>query len=434
MIFLQMGKQSMKNIIITLEERGFIDAMTSAELRDLTEQPMTVYVGFDPTSDSLHLGNMVGIMGLAWFQKFGHTPVAIVGGATGMIGDPSGKSTERNLLNEETIQKNLKGIRTSLESVLDFNQAKTKAIILNNHDWIKNFSYIDFLRDVGKHFRVGAMLGKESVRSRLSSEEGMSYTEFSYQLLQAYDFLYLFDHYGVKLQMGGSDQWGNITAGTELIRKMRGASAYGLTFPLLTRSDGKKFGKTEEGAIWLNPEKLPPYDFYQYLYRTPDADIGKLFRMITFLEMEEVREIEQSMKRKEYIPNTAQKRLAEEVTRIIHGEKGLQEALRITSAAAPGAKTALDVETLEALATEALSISLPFGDVVGAKVIDLLVKMGLAPSKGEARRLITGGGVYLNNKKVEDEHFVIQVQHLIEGKLLLFGVGKKKKMVVKLQR
>ncbi len=422
----------MKNIIEVLEERGFIDAMTSSEIRDLANRPLTVYVGFDPTADSLHLGNMVGIMGLAWFQRFGHTPIAIIGGATGMIGDPSGKSNERNLLDEKTIEKNLLGIRASLEKVLDFEHKSAKAKILNNYDWFKTFQFIDFLREIGKHFRVGVMLAKDSVRSRLSSEEGMSYTEFSYQLLQAYDFLHLFDHHHVVLQMGGSDQWGNITAGTELIRKMRGESAYGLTFPLLTRSDGKKFGKTEEGTIWLNPEKLSPYDFYQYLYRTPDIDVVKLLRMLTFLDMEEIREIENGMQKKDYIPNTAQKRLADEVTRIIHGETGLQNALRITSAAAPGAKTSLDIATLEALANEALSKTLSKMEVIGVKLIDLLVRVELVPSKSEARRLINGGGVYLNNEKIENENITVENSHLVEGKLFLLGIGKKKKMVVKI--
>lgn len=420
----------MGNIIKILEERGFIDAMTSHELIELVERPLTVYVGFDPTSDSLHLGNLIGIMGLAWFQKYGHTPIAIVGGATGMIGDPSGRSSERNLLDEKAIEKNLLGIRKSLEQVLDFNHLTAPAKILNNHDWFKQFYFIDFLRDVGKHFRVGTMLAKESVRSRLSSEEGMSYTEFSYQLLQGYDFLHLYDHYGVVLQMGGSDQWGNITAGTELIRKVRGASAYGLTFPLLVRSDGKKFGKSEEGAIWLNSEKLSPYDFYQYLYRMPDADVIKLLRMLTFIDMEEIREIEQEMTKKDYTPNAAQKRLAEEVTRLIHGEKGLQDALRVTSAASPGAKTSLDAETLKILAKEALSKTLATTEVVGTKIVDLLVKTDLASSKGEARRLIAGGGVYINNEKVDNESFMIESSQLLQGNFLLIGIGKKKKMII----
>lgn len=419
----------MPNIIDVLEKRGLIEAMTSEQLRTLANEPMTVYVGFDPTADSLHVGNLVGIMGLAWFQRYGHTPVAIVGGATGMIGDPSGKSVERNLLDEKTIQKNLTGIRHSLERVLDFNHSTAPAKILNNHDWFKGIGYLDFLREIGKHFRIGTMLAKDNVRTRLATEEGMSYTEFSYQLLQAYDFLHLFDHHKVTLQMGGSDQWGNITAGTELIRKMRGASAFGLTFPLLTRSDGKKFGKSEEGAIWLNPEKLSAYDFYQYLYRTADADVIKLLRMLTFVEMEEIHALEEQMKKGE--TNRAQKKLAEEVTRMIHGEKGLQEALRITSAAAPGAMTSLDQKTLESLAKEALSATLPSDQVVGKKLTDLLVMLELSGSKGEARRLIEGGGVYLNNDKVEKD-IQIESSHLINDTYLLIGIGKKKKMVLKI--
>ena len=304
-----------------------------------------------------------------------------------MIGDPSGRSAERNLLDAATLAKNLEGIGRSLKAVL-----KTDAELLNNYDWFKGFGYLDFLRDVGKHFRLGTMLAKESVKTRLASEDGLSYTEFSYQLLQAYDFLHLYDKHKVTVQIGGSDQWGNITAGTELIRKMRGASSFGVTFPLLTRSDGKKFGKSEGGAIWLNPEKLPPYDFYQYLFRLPDADMPKMFRMLTFLPLEEIEEIESAMRRQGYVPNTAQKRLAEEVTRIVHGEKGLEEALRITEAALPGAKTMLDSATLKALAGEIPTHKLAREAVVGVKLVDLFVVSTITTSKGEARRLIANGG------------------------------------------
>jgi tyrosyl-tRNA synthetase len=422
----------MKNIINVLTARGFIDAMTSDEIRVLCDRPLKVYIGFDPTSDSLHLGNMIAIMGLAWFQRLGHTPVTIVGGATGMIGDPSGKSTERNLLNESTIEKNVRGIKRSLESILNFETGREKALILNNYDWFKNYGYINFLRDIGKHFRMGTMLSKESVRTRLSTEEGMSYTEFSYQLLQAYDFLYLFDHHGVTLQMGGSDQWGNITAGTELVRKMRGETVHGLTFPLLTRSDGKKFGKSEEGAIWLNPDKLPSYDFYQYLFRIPDTDISKMFRMLTFLELKEIEEIENSMKQSSYAPNSAQRRLAEEVTKIVHGEKGLQEALKITQAASPGAKTYLDANLLATMAKDLPSCKITAAEIVGMKLIDLYVHCGFQSSKGEAKRLILGGGAYVNNEKIEDENFMIQKKDIIEGRYILLSIGKKKKMVVEI--
>ncbi len=422
----------MANIIDTLQERGFIDAMTSEDLQKIAAHSLKVYCGFDPTSDSLHVGNMVAMMGLAWFQRFGHTPVVIVGGATGMIGDPSGKSSERQLLNEETLQKNLAGIRKNLESFLDFSHQDTKPILLNNFDWFKDFSFIDFLRDVGKYFRVGPMLAKESVKARLNSDEGMSFTEFSYQLLQGYDFLYLFKNHQVTVQLGGSDQWGNITAGTELIRKVEGKSAYGITFPLLTRSDGQKFGKSEKGAIWLSPEKLSPYEFYQYFFRAPDADVIKLMRMLTFMEMAEIRGYEEMLPRSDYVPNTAQKRLAEETTRLVHGEAGLESALRVTAGAAPGSSAKLDAAALEALSTEMPNLVLPLNEVVGIKLIDLLAKTGMQTSKGEARRLIRNGGVYVNNKKITDENYALQREHLIDGRLLLLALGKKNKLLIKI--
>ncbi len=420
----------MKNIIDFLAERGFVDEVTSDEIREFVEKPVTIYVGFDPTADSLHIGNMVGIMALAWFQRFGHKVVAVAGGATGMIGDPSGKSVERNLLDVPALEHNLKGIRRSLETILDLE----KGLLLNNHDWFKGYGYIDFLRDIGKNFRMGPMLAKEAVRSRMNSDEGLSYTEFSYQLLQAYDFLYLSDHHEATFQMGGSDQWGNITAGTELVRKMRGKTVHGLTWPLLTRSDGKKFGKTEGGTIWLNSDRLLPYDFYQYLYRTPDDDVGKLMRILTFLDLEEIKEIENQMKAKDYVPNTAQKRLAQEVTRIVHGERGVEEAERITAAAAPGAKTTLDTNTLEALALEIPSKTFPHAEIIKMDVVDLFVKAAMLSSKSEARRLITSGGAYLNNEKIGEESLILKDDHFIDGRFLLLGVGKKKKMVIRIEK
>lgn len=416
-----------KNLISTLEKRGFIDAVTSAELSERAGHPLTVYAGFDPTSDSLHLGNLVGIIGLAWFQRFGHKTIALVGGATGMIGDPSGKSVERNLLDAKTIDSNLEGIRSSLERVL-----KNGVTIVNNYSWFEKIGFIDFLREVGKHFRLSTMLAKESVKTRLNSEEGISYTEFSYQLLQAFDFYHLYKENNATVQIGGSDQWGNITAGIDLVRKLTGDTVYGLTFPLLTRSDGKKFGKSEGGAIWLNPDRLSAYDFYQYLVRMPDADMGKMLRMLTFLELEEIEEIEAQMKRKDYIPNTAQKRLAEEVTRLVHGEQGVEEALRITKAAKPGSETVLDSQTLRALASELPSQTLSRSEVVGCKLIDLILTCQLLESKGEAKRMITGGGAYVNNEKVEDDQMVLSEKHLIENQFLLLGIGKKKKLVIRI--
>lgn len=423
----------MPNIIETLKERGLIEAMTSEDLPKITEKSIKVYCGFDPTADSLHLGNMVAIMGLAWFQRFGHTPVAIVGGATGMIGDPSGKQSERQLLDEQTIQLNAKGIRANLEAILDTKDVSTKPVYLNNIDWFKDFSLIPFLRDVGKLFRIGPMLAKDSVRTRLNSEEGMSFTEFCYQILQGYDFLYLYEKHGVTMQLGGSDQWGNITAGTELIRKVHGQPAHAITFPLLTRSDGQKFGKSEKGAIWLSPEKLSPYEFFQYLIRVEDADVIKLMRMLTFMDLDEIRRYEAMMKNPGYNPRTCQKRLAEEVTRIVHGEDGLIRALKVTQAAAPGQETKLDVDTLESIANDMPNYTLKKEQVIDQKLVDLMVIVSLQTSKSEAKRLIRNGGVYINNEKVEDENLTITKNHLIADRLILLAAGKKNKLLIRIE-
>lgn len=419
---------SMKNVIETLKERGFIEATSSDELSQMTNKPIKVYCGFDPTAESLHLGNLVAIMGLAWFQRFGHTPVAIVGGATGMIGDPSGKAHERQLLDEQTIALNVKGITRNLETILE------KPLILNNYDWFKNFTLIPFLRDVGKLFRLGPMLAKDSVKSRFNSEEGMSFTEFTYQILQGYDFLHLFDAHGVSVQLGGSDQWGNITAGIDLIRKVHGQSAYGITFPLLTRSDGQKFGKSEQGAIWLSPDKLSPYEFYQYCIRVADEDVIKLMRMLTFMELDEIRRIEMQMKEPNYVPRTAQKRLAEELTRLIHGQEGVIKAQKVTEAAAPGQQAKLDEEVLESIASDMPNHVMGKGEVIGQKVIDILAQLGLQPSKGEARRLIKNGGVTINNEKVEDENRVFQENDLIGDRLILLASGKKNKVLIRIEK
>jgi len=425
--------KTMQTVIDVLRERGFIEALTSEDLVELTKQPLKVYCGFDPTADSLHLGNLVAIMGLAWFQRFGHTPVAIVGGATGMIGDPSGKSVERQLLDENTIECNLAGIRKNLEAVLSKNQDSSKLMILNNLDWFKNFSFIQFLRDVGKLFRMGPMLTKDSVRTRLQSDEGMSFTEFSYQLLQGYDFLHLFEKQNVTVQLGGSDQWGNITAGTELIRKVHGKSAYGITFPLLIKSDGQKFGKSEKGAIWLSAEKLSVYEFYQHLIRVEDADVITLLRMLTFIDMEEIRHYEQQMKMENYVPRTAQKRLAEEITRLVHGEEGLKIAQRVTEGLAPGSKTELNAALLESLSPDMPSVELKRDEILAKKIVDVLVEIGLQPSRGEAKKLIRNGGVSINNMKVNDEQQLIEEKDLIEQRLLLLTAGKKNKMLVRIR-
>ena len=416
-------------VVACLRERGLIDAMTSEDLEKELLSPSKVYIGFDPTADSLHLGNFMGMVVLAWFQRFGHTPVVLLGGATGKIGDPSGKSQERPLLEEETLQHNIQCIRTNFHRIFDFSGKLPQPLFLNNADWFASFSFVDFLREIGKLFRIGPMLAKESVRSRVQSEEGMSFTEFSYQLLQAYDFLFLFEERGVHLQMGGSDQWGNITAGIDLIRRKLGKSAYGLTFPLITRSDGKKFGKSEEGAIWLSEEKLSAYQFYQYIMRIPDADVIPLLKKLTFLDLQEIHMLEKQMQTDpSYVPNTAQRKLAQELTLLVHGQEGLEKAMRATE----GSLGSLSVEVIEQIAQDIPNIALKKEEVLHQKFADLAVMSHLLSSKGEAVRLIRNGGAYLNHKKIEDPSWMIQESDLIGGRFLLLGSGKKTKVLVRL--
>jgi tyrosyl-tRNA synthetase len=418
----------MNNVIEFLEKRGFVDNITSDELKERAQKPLKAYIGFDPTADSLHLGNLVGIVALSWLEKFGHTPVVLLGGATGKIGDPSGKSAERPLLTHEVLQENVEGIRKQ------FHRFLKNPVILNNDDWLTHYGLIAFLRDVGKHFRVGPMLGKDSVRSRFQSEEGISFTEFSYQVLQGYDFYHLSEKEEVLLQMGGSDQWGNITAGIELTRKLSGKPIYGMTFPLLTRSDGAKFGKSEQGAIWLDPKKTSPYQFYQYLIRVSDADVPKLMRMLTFMELEEIEAFEKGLASGEFIPHAAQKRLAEELTRFVHGEEGLDTALRVTKGAAPGSKATLDPEVLEEIAKDMPHTVMKLEDVLDQTYADVAAKSGLLTSKSEGNRIIKNGGAYLNNEKIEDPSFLIQKKHIIGEKYLLFAAGKKKKILIKIEK
>lgn len=425
----------MAHILDVLKARGLLDGVTAEEeLRAKLAQPTTLYAGFDPTAESLHLGNLVPIMVLAWFQKLGHRPIVLIGGATGMIGDPSGKSSERALLDAETIQRNCIGIRKNLQTILDFSHPQNAASMVNNYDWFSKITLIDFLRDIAKHARMGIMLAKDSVKTRLNSEEGMSFTEFSYQLLQGYDFVHLYKEQGVQVQVGGSDQWGNIVMGTELIGKMCNGKGYGVTFPLLTRSDGQKFGKSESGAIWLSADKLSPYAFYQYLVRVPDADVLRLLRMITFVDLEEINRYESAMKLPDYVPNTAQKRLAEEVTRMIHGEEGLQTALRATKAIAPGADTQLNAEKLEALSADVPTVFVALERVAGTKIVDFLVELSLLASKADVRRLIQNNGLYLNNQCIQDNNHTLTAEDLIEGRLMLLSLGKKNKHLVRVKQ
>lgn len=407
--------------------------MTSDELKMRCDRPLKVYIGFDPTADSLHLGNLLGLVALSWFQKFGHTPVALLGGATGRIGDPSGKSQERPLLSEAALSHNISCLGQFLKKILHFKEGPTP-VILNNESWLNSFSFIDFLRDVGKHFRIGQMLGKESVRARMQSEDGLSFTEFSYQVLQAYDFYYLHQKQDIVLQLGGSDQWGNITAGVELNRRLGGDPIYGLTFPLLTRSDGKKFGKSEEGAIWLSPEKLSPYQFYQHLFRMSDADVIRMLKMLTFIDLQEIEEIEREMGRSSYVPNTAQKRLAAEVTYFVHGQEGLLAAERVSDGVAPGSESTLNAEALSRLVHDMPHALLEADQVVGKKFVDIALLVGLTPSKSEAVRLIQNGGAYLNNERISDTAFLFRSEDLIEGEFLLLSAGKKKRVLVQIKK
>lgn len=423
----------MGSILDCLEERGLLDNITSPDLKEHLQTPRKVYCGFDPTADSLHVGSLLPMIVLRWFQKFGHTPVVILGGATGKIGDPSGKSTERPLLTTEAIEYNVSRIRRHFEAVLDFFHMKNRPLLLNNNDWFSTFSLVDFLRDVGKHFRLGTMLAKESVKSRLQSEEGISFTEFTYQILQSYDFYHLYKEHQVSLQIGGSDQWGNITEGVDLVRRFCSQQAFGLTMPLLTRSDGKKFGKSEQGAVWLSSDRCSYYEFYQYFMRIPDLDVIRMLKMLTFLDLSEIKSLEAKMKQADYVPNTAQKKLAEEVTRLVHGEEGLSHAIQVTETASPGAKTKLDVETLSALAKEIDSAEVSLQEMVDKKLVELFVQTGFLASRGEGVRLIQNGGAYLNNERIEDAQRVVLASDLIGGEFLLVGSGKKKKMVIRIK-
>lgn len=412
-----------------------LESITSDNLRSLAssnEKTLKVYCGFDPTAESLHLGNLLGIIVLSWFLRCGHQAVALIGGATARVGDPSGKSIERPELDIDTLENNILGISKTFSTIF----GSSNVVILNNYDWWKDFSFLDFLKQVGRFARIGTMIAKESVKKRLESEQGLSFTEFSYQLLQGYDFLYLFQNKGVNVQIGGSDQWGNITAGTELVRKIlqpdSDNEAYGLTFPLLLKSDGSKFGKSEDGAIWLSPSMLSPYKFYQYFFSVPDADVIRFLRILTFLDLEEIDELEKDMKRPGYVPNTAQRRLAEEVTRFVHGEDGLNEAVKATDALRPGAETKLDWKTIEAIAEDVPSCSLAYDQVLNVSLVDLSVSAGLFESKSAARRLLKQGGVYLNNNRVDSESKRIEPQDIVDDKVLLLSAGKKNKVVVRI--
>jgi tyrosyl-tRNA synthetase len=419
----------MSDIVAELTWRELINQTTDdVNLpRWLAEKPRTVYVGFDPTADSLHVGHLVALMVLRRFQKAGHRPIALVGGATGMIGDPSGKSEERNLLSIETLRANVAGMELQLRRFLDFDRGEHSALLVNNHDWMGRFGYLEFLRDVGKHFPVNVMLAKDSVRNRLErSDAGLSYTEFSYMLLQAYDFVHLHEHYGCDLQAGGSDQWGNITAGIDLARRLRGVQLYGITAPLLTRSDGAKMGKTETGALWLSPEKTSPYRFYQYWINLDDADVGKCLRYFTDLDQEEIRRVE-AEHRADPGRRTAQRRLAADLTRLVHGDEGLAVADRATEIFFGAEIGRLSDSQLAGIFADVPSKTLPRRRLAGEglPIADALFEAGLAKSKAEARRTVLQGGAYVNNRRVTDIEVRLGPGDLAGESILVLRSGKR---------
>ena len=426
----------MKNLLETLRSRGLVDSVTNDSLQFILEKekPVGIYCGIDPTADSLHIGHLMAFVGLGWFRKFGHAPVVLIGGATGLIGDPSFRSTDRVLLSDDVLAKNVKGLTAGLKTLFSRIPGPEEVRFVNNRDWFESMGCIEFLRDIGRHFRVGTMISRESVRARMTSEEGMSYTEFSYPLLQGYDFYHLNKTLGVTVQLGGSDQWGNITAGIDFVRRLTQKEVFGVTMPLLVKSDGKKFGKSESGAIWLSEERLSPYDFYQYLFRTADADVIRLLKAITFLDLEEITELERSMALPSYVPNTAQKLLADEVTRLVHGEEGLARALRVTGHALPGQdKGTLTVEALMEMKGHVPTASLASAAVLGARVCDVLASGGFCTSRSEARKLIANGGVRVGERKIDGEFDVIVAEDVIDGRFLVFALGKKKRAIVEIQ-
>ena len=421
------------NLFEELQWRGMVFDATDGVAELLATRSITAYIGFDPTSASLHVGSLLTVMGLARLQRFGHTPIAIVGGGTGMIGDPSGKSAERVLLTPEQIDVNTAGIRAQLERFLDFGAATNAARIVNNADWLGSIDVLSFLRDVGKHFTVNYMLQKESVSRRLESEDGISYTEFSYLVLQAYDFLQLFDRFNCVLQMGGSDQWGNITAGTDLIRKLRAGKAHGLVWPLMKTASGVKFGKTEAGTVWLDATRTSPFTFYQFWLNTDDSDVGPYLKFFTFLDRAAVAELEQTV-RAAPEKREAQRELAREVTSLVHGADEVAKAERASQVLFGEDLTTLTADDVLAVFGDVPSTELS-ADALGAEgigIVDLVARVQLAASKGEARRLVQSGGVYLNNRRVSDPALRIGRDQAIEGRLLVLRKGQKFNHLVRL--
>ncbi len=426
------------DILADLTWRGLIHQTTDDQNLSawLNVQPRTLYIGFDPTADSLHVGSLLQLMLLRRFQKAGHRPIALVGGATGMIGDPSGKSEERNLLSVDSLRANVVGIERQMRQFLDFDCGDNSALLVNNFDWMRKFSYLDFLRDVGKNFPVNVMLGKDSVKSRLGSEAGLSYTEFSYMLLQAYDFVHLNEAHGCELQVGGSDQWGNITAGIDLARRMRGAQVFGITSPLLVDSEGKKIGKTAEGTkVWLSTERTSPYLFYQYWINVGDADAGPCLRYLTELPRDEIESLDESRATAPH-ERASQKRLAEELTRLVHGDDGLNAAVRATEIFFGAEISGLSDSQLRDIFPDVPSTELPISRLEGEGlgILDAFVEAGLAKSKGDARRSVQQGGTYVNNRRVTDVDTKLTVDDLASESVMVLRSGKKRYALLRFVR
>jgi tyrosyl-tRNA synthetase len=423
------------NVFDEFHWRGMVYDATDGLSDLLAKESLTAYIGFDPTAASLHVGNLLTLMGLARLQRFGHSPIAIVGGGTGMIGDPSGKSLERVLLSADQINENVSGVQRQLERFLDFGAGTNAARLVNNTEWLAHIDVLSFLRDTGKHFTVSYMLQKESVSRRLESEEGISFTEFSYVILQAYDFLQLFDRYQCTLQMGGSDQWGNITAGIDLIRKLRGKKAHGLVWPLMKTAAGTKFGKTEAGTIWLDSERTPPFKFYQFWLNTDDSDVIMLLKYFTFLQRSTIDELE-SVTRRAPERREAQRVLAKEVTTLVHGAEQVVRAERASNVLFGEDIATLSADQVLAVFADVSSSTVPLTsfDGAGVSLVDLLAdpQVKLASSKSEARRLVQSGGVYVNNRRVSDPQSKLTRDLAIDGRLFVLRKGQKLNHVIRL--
>ena len=422
------------NLIEELRWRGMIQDIMPGTEDQLNKEMTSAYIGFDPTADSLHIGSLVPILLLVHLQKAGHKPFALIGGATGMVGDPSGKSEERNLLSEDILQHNLAGVKKQLSSFLDFDESKPNAaVMVNNYDWFKQMLFLDFIRDVGKHITVNYMMAKDSVKKRIDGETGISFTEFSYQLIQGYDFYYLYKHHNCKLQMGGSDQWGNITTGTELIRRKAGGEAFAFTCPLLTKSDGGKFGKTEKGNIWLDANRTSPYEFYQFWLNASDEDAKKWIKIFTFLSEDEIEVLI-----KQHDENAAnrllQKILSKQITQFVHGEDGLKHALETTEKLF--SKQNADAESLSEEDLESMEgvekIDYDLSKInTGIDAVSFLTETNIFSSKGEAKKMIQNGGVSINRKKIDSLQFAVDSSLLLHNKYLLVQKGKKNYYLLK---